>query len=107
MRPLLLLALLLPTTALAQDSDGFNAHGFELAPGDLDAADPLSVWRPEAQVKGSWSANGLFEYAKSPLVLATRDATGDGYTTETLLDNVVALNLGGQYAVHELSLIHI
>ncbi|MCO4745226.1 MAG: OmpA family protein [Proteobacteria bacterium] len=98
MRLVSLLALLLPLSASAQD--GFNAHGFELAPGDLDVADPLSVWRPEAQVKGSWSANGLFEYAKSPLVLAT--ATGeDTYTTETLLDNVVALNLGGQYAVHE------
>ncbi|MCO4747560.1 MAG: OmpA family protein [Proteobacteria bacterium] len=98
MRMLTLLALFAPLAASAQD--GFNAHGFELAPGDLDVADPLSVWRPEAQVKGSWSANGLFEYAKSPLVLAT--ATGeDTYTTETLLDNVVALNMGGQYAVHE------
>ena len=50
MRLVSLLALMLPLTASAQE--GFNAHGFELAPGDLDIADPLSVWRPEAQVKG-------------------------------------------------------
>lgn len=99
MRIALALSLLIPLSASAQD--GFNAHGFDQAPGDQDLADPLAVWRPEAQIKGSWSANGLFEYAKSPLVLATRDETGDGYTTEALLDSLVALNVAGQYAVHE------
>jgi outer membrane protein OmpA-like peptidoglycan-associated protein len=96
MSPLLLLAL--SFKALAQD--GFNAHGFEQAPGDNDLEDPLTLWRPEAQVKGSWSANGLLEYASKPLVLAT--ATDDGgYTTEPLLDNLVGLNLAGMYALHE------
>lgn len=99
MRHLSLLLLLAPLTAAAQD--GFDAHGFQQAPGDLDLADPLTVFRPENQVKGSWSANGLFEYADKPLVLATRSEDGVSFTTEPLLDKVFALNLGGQYAVHE------
>jgi outer membrane protein OmpA-like peptidoglycan-associated protein len=99
MRAISLLLLLSPLTAAAQD--GFDAHGFQQAPGDLDLADPLTVFRPEAQVKGSWSANGLFEYADKPLVLATRADDGVNFTTEPLLDKLFALNLGGQYAVHE------
>ncbi|TNE88526.1 MAG: hypothetical protein EP330_14230 [Deltaproteobacteria bacterium] len=99
MRALSLVALLAPLAASAQD--GFNAHGFAQAPGDLDLADPLTVFRPEAQVQGSWSANGLFEYADRPLVLATRSEDGVSYTTESLLDNVFALNLAGQYAPHK------
>ncbi len=97
-RPLLtFLVLALPSIAFAQD-DGFNAHGFEQAPGDNDLQDPLTLFRPEAQVKGSWSANGLLEYANKPLVLATATADG-GYTTEPLLDNLVGLNLAGMYSI--------
>ncbi len=98
MRRLVMLAMLIPGAAQAQ-SEGFDAHGFFLAPGDGDLHDLLTVWRPERQVPMSFGIDGLFEYANQPLVLMQQ--SGDDLQRLVLLNDVFALNLGGHAAFHE------
>jgi len=91
------MSLLLLLTASAQNYDG---HGFNLTPVSSSPSDGLTTWRPSSQTLGQGSFIGLFEYAKSPLVLIRED--GDGNRERLpLLDDVVALNLGGTVGLHE------
>lgn len=90
-----LLMLMGSLTARAQDA--YNAHGFNLVPGDGDPLDPLALWRPEVQVKRSFGVMGLFEYADTPL--ATYRWEGDELVRTPLVDDLVGLNLGGAYAL--------
>lgn len=85
--------------ALAQDEGGNDAHGRALVPSDGDPIDPLWGFRPERQLAGSFGFGGTLEYADSPLVLVTEEE--DSTTSEPVLDNLMGLTLGGQYAIHE------
>ncbi len=105
MRPSLLLGALLaisPGAALAQTSSlsGVDAHGFALAPNDGDLKDYTSTWRAEAYEPMSFGIEGLFEYAYQPLVLFVKAGEGDAEKVP-LVDHLVALNIGGFFAVHE------
>ncbi len=92
------LLALLATPALAQDS-GFDGHGFTPVASDRDLEDLVLTWRPERQVVGSVGLQGLFEFAKAPLVLL-EDKEGV-VERIPLLDNVFAMNLGGHVGIHE------
>ena len=59
------------TPADAQET--FNAHGFVAAPTDGDVLDPLIALRAERQIPMSFGISGLFEFAKSPLVMYAGD----------------------------------
>lgn len=92
-----ILALFSLTTSGALAADAYNAHGFSLVPSDGDLHDPLGMWRPELQVKRSFGVSALAEYAKAPLVQYTSSAAGT--TSQTLVDNLIGVNVGGAYAV--------
>ena len=104
-RSILPLALFLTGTAFAQDTEipssgGFDAHSPFTPVGDGDLMDPLSLWRAERQAAGSGAMWAGFEYANAPLVLYR--TTWDGVSTrEPLLDQLVGVNVGGQYNPHE------
>lgn len=104
LRSVLVLSLL-GGTAYAQttqvpSSGGFDAHSPYTPIGDGDLMDPLSMWRAEAQERNSGGIMALFEYATAPVVLYR--TTWDGNTTrEPLLDQLVGVNIGGQYNPHE------
>lgn len=96
----LALILLWPGIAAAQDTGGFNAHGFVATPQDGDIRDGLLLYRPGALYQGEWSASGLLEYANRPLMLVTE--TSDGETTRTVaLNHIAALHLTGSVSAHE------
>jgi|GEM_PF-3302624 len=88
--------------SLLPEGDGLDGHGFAPAPIDGDVRDPLVVHRV-----GGWSpqqgfVTGLFEYADAPLVWCARSFNESGCLDEqALLDNVLALNLSGGYAITE------
>ena len=87
----------------AEEFDGFDAHGFNLAPFDGDPRDPLQVQRPGRFDQGQWWLGGLFEYAHDPLVRITvyEDPTIEPERTEILTD-VYAMNVSGGYAVSDM-----
>jgi len=81
--------------AVAQD--GFDAHGFQLAPLDADLRDLLSVERPGRTWGGEAFLGAALEYAASPLsyqVLEGGEPTG----VVNRLDDVVALNTTAGFA---------
>jgi outer membrane protein OmpA-like peptidoglycan-associated protein len=89
-----LAALLFSPVALAQDS--VDSHGFQAVPTDGDLLDPISLYRAELHDKGSVGAQGLFEYAREPMVLYS---TTDGVVSEdAIIQDLTALNLGVFYA---------
>jgi len=94
MTAFLLLCLSFMHGAAAQDA--YDAHGFTLVPGDGDLFDPLGMWRPEEQVGGSFAIQGLFEYAKLPLV-QYQYVEGE-LSSSPLIDDLFGLNLGASYA---------
>jgi outer membrane protein OmpA-like peptidoglycan-associated protein len=102
--PLLPLLALVSGTAFAQDAPpvptfdrGFDAHGFVLAAHDADVRDGLVLQRPGALTAGHVFAGGVFEYAKSPLVLVDPDTD----TRQVILDNIVAANVSVGGVLHE------
>ena len=95
---LLLLALTAPATAMAQDID---AHGFSMAPQDGDVRDLISVYRPGRMHFKEWYVTGLLEYARAPLTLVTVPGDGSDPYDSVYLDHLVALNIGGGFAVHD------
>ncbi len=95
------LGLLLAAPALAQETaTTFDGHGIVVPTGDGDLRDPLTLWRAERQVRGSWGAWGTFEYANNPLVQHERTPEGDVFR-EPLLAHVFGLHVAGQYSPHE------
>jgi outer membrane protein OmpA-like peptidoglycan-associated protein len=97
---LLLYALLLPASALAQgEREGFDGHGFNMVADDGDLQDLMVTWRGEPQQFGAIGVNGVFEYANRPLVL--RVLEGDDKTTTPLVEHVLALNIAGSFGLHE------
>lgn len=83
----------IPTALAADDVAGFDAHGFVLTAMDGDPRDPLYVQRPGRFEQGDFFVGGLFEYAKSPLVLVTVDPDGNQTAVQDVLDDVFALNV--------------
>lgn len=89
------LALLAWRPAGAQEVDG---HG-EIPPAfDPSPRAPLTVQAPWSAPQGSWSALGLFEVVDAPLVRYVQTGP-DAAREEVILDDVVALNLAGRYAL--------
>lgn len=85
----------------AHAQEGFDAHGFHLAPHDADLRDPLVVQRPGPFTQGDFFASGLAEFAKAPLVEVTANDAGVEQDSAAVLDNVVALNIGAGVAAHD------
>ncbi|MFT7520745.1 MAG: OOP family OmpA-OmpF porin [Kiritimatiellia bacterium] len=91
--------LTLSSVAMAQDGLALDAHYLHPAALDGDLRSPLLVHRPVAFDTGAWYVGGLLEFANEPLV--QRSEFSDGEVTRSLgLDDVLALNLGGGYAIH-------
>jgi len=92
-----LVATLLAAPAYAQDT--LDAHGFQPIATDGDLLDPISLYRGEAHEQHSVGAQGLFEYAREPLILYRMV---DGATSsDVLLRDISAVNLSVFYAPHE------
>ncbi|MBN2800228.1 MAG: OmpA family protein [Deltaproteobacteria bacterium] len=83
----------------AQDTGGNDAHGRPLVPSDGDPQDPIWGYRAERQLPGSFGGMAVAQLANAPLILVTSDASGE--TREDVLDNVLGVTIGGQYALHE------
>ncbi|MCB9679859.1 MAG: OmpA family protein [Alphaproteobacteria bacterium] len=103
-RLVVLLLLLGPTAAVAQDAGQdqqlwFDAHHLFVNAYDGDLRDPLRLNRPGRTHQWDWFVGGVFEYANSPLV--RYDVTPDGTKRTNVLDNIVALNLSGGVSFHE------
>ena len=81
--------------------EGFDAHGFQLAPHDADLRDPLVAQRPGAFSSGDFFLGGLGEYSESPLIQVESPQFGNQDVERAVLDNVVALNLSVGVAVHD------
>jgi len=105
--PVLLVGMLAFTSEAAAQAkppsgDGLDGHGFVPAPIDGDVRDPLVVQRV-----GDWSPQtafvaGLLEYADGPLMWCSQYDDDLGcLTQEALLDDVIALNTVGGYALTE------
>ena len=73
-----------------------DAHGPVPVISDGDPADPLMVWRPEAQRRGMLAMNTTFESAQDLLNVVT--ASADGLDGAALVDDVLAMNLGLSFA---------
>lgn len=80
---------------------GFDAHGFRLVAHDGDLRDPLAVQRPGPFDQGDWFVSGLVEYAKAPLVRELDTGVGATSTVESVVDDLVVLNLSAGFAAHE------
>ncbi len=98
-RSLLALWLLLWSLG-AQAQEGLDGHGVAATAGDGDAADLIFTWRPERQQARAFGLEALFEYASDPLVLSTYKE-GELTGTQTLVDDLFAVNLGASFAPHE------
>ena len=100
-RALLALALAMPLSAWAQDTKGFDAHGFAPTALDGDPRDPLTVERPGSISGGDAWLGAAFEYASNPLTVQLQYPEGSPIPpSETFdaLSNVVAMNLSAGYA---------
>lgn len=99
----MLAAVLSLGVAHAQEGagQGFDAHGFQLAPHDGDLRDPLVVPRPGPLVAGDWFASALFEYAKAPLVQGVVPAGGGPEEVVPVIDDLLVANLSTGVAAHE------
>ncbi len=84
-----------------QQAEGFDAHGFQLAPHDGDLRDPLVVQRPGAFSSGDFFISGVAEYAESPLIQVASPEFGNQDVETAVLDNVVALNMSVGVAFHD------
>ena len=89
------LACALLSPASAADLTTFNAHGFNVGALDGDPRDGLEGPRAGRFEAGKWWAGGLFEYARSPLVLVQPSGA-----IERDLDGIVALNTTFGVSVH-------
>lgn len=98
MRTLLCLALLVPASALAQDS--IDAHGLFLAPTTGDVRDPLVTRRPSALEPGAVYGGAFAEYVHAPLTRVVQHADGS-LSHEAALRHLATLDLHGGVAVHE------
>jgi outer membrane protein OmpA-like peptidoglycan-associated protein len=94
------LALLLPLTSNAQDTGGFNAHGFNLVPQDGDLRDMFTMYRPGGMRQWDAFGSGLFEYANTPLVYVT-EIEGEDPVRTVALNHLAVLHLTGGFAVHD------
>ena len=89
-------------TARAQDASvpvadqGFDAHGFQMAPLDGDPRDPMLVTRPGRFVQWEGYVGSIWEYASAPLVWVP--AEGD---PQAVVDRIVAMNVSAGLAVHD------
>ena len=81
--------------------EGFDAHGFQLAPHDADLRDPLVVQRPGAFSSGDFFLGGVAEYAESPLIQVESPQFGNRDVERAVLDNVVAMNMSVGVAFHD------
>jgi OmpA-OmpF porin, OOP family len=81
--------------------EGFDAHGFQLAPHDADLRDPLVVQRPGAFSSGDFFLGGVAEYAESPLIQVESPQFGNQNVESAVLDNVVAMNMSVGVAFHD------
>lgn len=96
--PLLMLGLTVGPSAWGQ---GFDAHGFQVAPHDSDLRDPILVMRPGAWTQGDVFASVLGEYAESPLVQVSEADLSGQIVERPILDNLVTMNLSAGVAVHD------
>lgn len=94
---LIALGLLFSTPALAQDT--VDAHGYHMVPNDGELFDGLTTWRAETHEAGSVAGNVLFEHGQEPLVLYSRDSSGQ--VSSDIINSYSALNLGLFYAPHK------
>ena len=88
-----MLALL---AALAFGQDGFDAHWFTAGALDGDLRDPVTLLRPGRMSAMEGYGSLVFDYANRPLVRSTADGR------LPWLDHVVAAQLVGGFAPHEL-----
>lgn len=78
--------------SLALADDGVDGHHFKPVPGLGLPLDLVETWRIEAQPKLSFGISAVADFSSGGLVYVVEDWTG---TTETtLLDDVIAANLG-------------
>jgi len=90
-------AILFSTASMAQDT--VDTHGLYVAPTDYDLLDPIVSYRAERHEAGSAGIQGLFEYAREPLMLGR---ITNGVTSEqVLIQDLTALNLNAFYSPHE------
>jgi outer membrane protein OmpA-like peptidoglycan-associated protein len=88
--------VLLSLVARAQGLDG---HGFVLAPSDQGLDDLLTMWHPERPMAHTGAAEVAVEYADEPLVLV--GTLGSQPYRAVVVDDLIATNLGGTYAVSD------
>jgi len=91
---------LLSTPAIAQnqgnDSEGFDAHGFQVAALDADVRDPLTLQRPGRMQFRDFAAGAMFEFAEEPLVGTTPNGK-----QVPVVDDLFALNLAMSSVAHD------
>lgn len=94
-------SLLIFAFAPAFAQDGYDAHGFTLAPGAGDTRDGLGVYNATQNESGSFNAQGVLEYADDVFILKSENLSTGEQSSETLLGNLIGMNLGGYYALNE------
>ncbi len=81
--------------AQAQTVDGYDAHGFALAPSVGGPLDGQVTWRPATETSGTWSVRALVEYADAPFLL-WYDVGLPTERQEAVVDDIVAVNASGR-----------
>ncbi len=94
---------LLALSAPASAEPSVDAHHLHPAWQGNATLDPVAVWRAQRQIRGTFSANLLFDFTDEPAVQVTRywPSHDPELVEDVLLDDVLAANLGVAYAAHE------